>query len=225
VASQSFTNTARLMIEPRIRAADLQREAHDGNTTRDCSTVERVIRAGPGNSRIDATGVQRVLQSPLDRLHARGLLAPRVGKQPHDAALDRILFEAGDRWRRDWYLSGLAGPGTCNLDGAGGGSGDPAWCTPATERAAAHRAMWRQARRVLDDEQRIVVGGVVLDERTVYDVGCEVSRRRRKAVALAAGIVRLRSGLRCLAVHYGMLKAETVAPREGLTGGTLFGMV
>jgi hypothetical protein len=201
------TAAARNMMEPRLRAAELQREARHGETNRDGSTVERVLRAGAGNARIDAQGVQRVLQNPLERLHSRVLLVvTKPGDRP-DREMNDTLYAAGERFRRDWYLSGLGPPSAMNLNGTGGGSGDPSWITPSSERAASHRAMWRQACRVLTGEERRALGGVILDGRTVFDVGAEITGRRKKLLVLRITMGWLRSGLRALAVNYGLIKA------------------
>lgn len=162
-------------------------------------TPERVARSDGGYS-ISPDGLMRVVEAPFDRLGARRQL-------DDDGERSRLLYEAGSRFRADWYLAGLAGSlGGGSLDGAGGGIGHPAYMIPSSERVAGHRASWRQAYRAMDDEQRRIVGYVVLDELTVTAAGllltdgaCAATKAKRIAMDT------LLAGLGTLAVHYGLI--------------------
>lgn len=170
-------------------------------------TPERIAKSDGGYV-ITRDGFMRITQAPLDMLHARQCL------DREDVDGNRVLFAAGDRYRGDWYRGGLSGHAGVNLAATGQGAGHPAYSIPSTETVAAFRAMWRQAYRALDDEDaRTVVGLVVLDEMSLRDAGRAVLQRklgdkhtrapgRDRSIAWAADL--LRSGLRCLAEHYGM---------------------
>lgn len=161
-------------------------------------TPERIAQAA-GAYEISATGIMRVNPAPLDRLRAHRHLN-------RDPDLNALLWTAGDRYRSDWYLSGLSGSAGVTLEQSGGGGpSHPAYMMPNSERAASFRAMWRQAYRAIEDgNTRQVVNLIVLEEAPVVNVGrivtMEVGRDRCREAALDL----LREGLRILAKHYGL---------------------
>lgn len=177
-------------------------------------TIERLVQAGvpvaarvatrkmeivgtADDSPFGGDGVARIAQAPLDRLHARGQLAG-------DPDRNRILFDAGDRFRQHWYLAGLSGIGSIDLNRVGGGNGDPAWMIPSSESAAYHRARHRAARAALDRDGYEAVFAVCCGEDDLGPVGRKAGFGN-DAGASAVALDRLRRGLAMLAVLYGML--------------------
>jgi hypothetical protein len=165
-------------------------------------TPERIAHAGEGFNTVIVQGERktRIDDAPFDRMKARRDLND-------DRDINDMLYEAGDRWLRDWYLSGLSGVGAINYGRAGTGEGDTPWSMPTTEKAMRHRQAFRAARLVLTEEERTIVGGIVLDQRTAYDIGREVFGARRRVFVLDAAMTSLRAGLKALARHYGLGRA------------------
>jgi hypothetical protein len=165
-------------------------------------TPERIAHAGEGYRSVIVDGERRtrVDDAPFDRMRARHQLHA-------DEDINAMLYEAGERWLRDWYLSGLSGVGAINYGRAGMGEGDTPWSMPVTERSMKHRQAFRAARLVLSEEERTIVGGIVLDQRTAYDIGREVFGTRRRVFILDAAMEALRGGLKALARHYGLGRA------------------
>lgn len=169
-------------------------------------TPERIAQAGPDAFTVGPTGRAQFNDAPLDRLFHRGLLPERIKGRPFDTELNRLLYAAGHRYREDWFMSGLGGTKAIDYNSVGGGgSGGAPWGIPTSERAAHHRARWREASRVLSRMEYLAIGGVVCDERTLLDVGREISGRQRRQTASAICLGHIRVALHKLARHYGML--------------------
>lgn len=170
------------------------------------ATPQRLRMAG-SDAAVGADGVRRLSDDPLSRLAARGLL------WPGDEDRNRLLAEAGERFRTDRHRASLDGPGAMDVGRVGGGAGDPAWSMPLTERMAHWRWRYRQAVQALGGPYlAAVVEAVVCDERSLEDVGRQVSGRPDPKQAQAVAMDRLREGLRVLAVHYGLVRLDRADP-------------
>jgi hypothetical protein len=160
----------------------------------------KIVAMAPGTrSPVGADGVVRVSQSPLDRLEALHRLAPG------DSDRNTKLHDAGDRLRQHWYLAGLdGGPGSIDLNRAGGGNGHPAWLTPSSESAAYHRQRFRAARDGMEAGHWQIVFGICCGEATLEAAGRDAGFGNAHA-ANAVALDRLRRGLELLALAWGIL--------------------
>ena len=160
-------------------------------------TAERIAQAG-SDFTVSRDGHIRVTDAPLERMFARRQLSS-------DERIAEARYEAGRRWRNDWHMSGLSGPGAINYAATVRGEGNSPWGMPVSVRAAEARQQFRKAFRALGATAR-VVGAIVLDETDTVDVGRYVTQRRDRTRAIAAAMEQLRDGLHHLAVHYGYLR-------------------
>lgn len=143
---------------------------------------------------VGASGVIRLNQAPLDRLHARGRLDP-------DGERNKQLMEAGDKLRTHYYLSGLSGFSAANdLNGAGGGH--PSSRTPITETMESNRRSLRLAQAAMHPGDWRVVHDVVCRELDLGAVGQALGFGKDHA-ANAVALDRLRRGLSELAELWG----------------------
>lgn len=184
------------MFDKAVRAA----AAREARGVKVKPTPERIAQAGPDGYQVASGGQMRVEAAPLERLRSRGLLH----KDPRE---NKLLYIAGEMWRADWYESGLSGYKSVDFNGNGGGGGNPAHYEPSSRHIASRRASWRSAREAMTEEERIVVGCIVLDETTALVAGQFLTRRNpevSKRKCLMLGMSLLQSGLENLVVHYGL---------------------
>lgn len=132
--------------------------------------------------------------TPLDRYR-------HEGKLDGDRRKASRLWEAGDRFRLDWYWSGLAVAGVAGYGQRPGGGGHPAWLIPATHRALHHRKAFRAALKAVGDRAGAVLVAVCCLEHDVTMVGGGLGFAGRDRSA--AGLASLRMALGSLADHYG----------------------
>ncbi len=138
----------------------------------------------------------RSTASPLDKLYARREL-------DRDMFMNGVLHGAGMRYYSDWYLSGLNGLSGIDYSRVGvGGSGDN---LPQNERQEARRRAFRKAHDYLGERYTVVVDPVVLEERPIGSISA-VTGYANRGVASAVALERLNTGLRRLALHYGMVR-------------------
>jgi hypothetical protein len=164
-------------------------------------TAERVAQAG-GDYLVTRDGYVRVTDAPLERMFSRRQLSS-------DERIAEAMYEAGRRWRSDWFLSGLSGPGAINYASTARGEGNSPWGMPVSVRSAEARQQFRKARLALG-ATAATVGAIVLDETPTVDVGRFLAQRRDRTIATAAAMEQLRDGLHKLAVHYGYLRSARV---------------
>lgn len=161
-------------------------------------TPERYARAG-GDIRKGADGVRRVEEDPLDRLYTRGCL------DRADKARNHVLYLAGQRYHRHWFMSGLSGVASIDLLQAGsGGASMPASSMPRSEAAAVHRSEFRLAQGALGEHFSEVVDKIVLERRDAAEISFELTRHRNVDRGRAVVIDRLSGGLAVLAKLWGM---------------------
>lgn len=176
-----------------------ERLAKVGVTTSITMHGRTQIVFGPGQqSPIGQDGVIRLSQAPLDRLHARGELAPK------DNDMNGLLHEVGDRLRTHNTWAGLAASvGGQDLTRSFGG-GECTYGMPASLRAAAHREKVRKARAALHPDDWRALELVVLDERGLGDAGRAIGYKNEDAGG-AVILDRVKRGLADIARHWGAL--------------------
>lgn len=168
-------------------------------------TPERAAKAGD-TLRQDAVRAYHCEDAPIERLAHRGALAPG------DAARNRILLEAANRYYEHWYLAGLSPLGAIDLTRTGGGDGTPAFGMPVSELAAYHRGAYRNALERLSPYFQAAVNPVVLEDQTIEIIASKVSGYKHEKSARAITLDRLRGGLAVLAAHFGMARLDAGAP-------------
>ena len=137
--------------------------------------------------------------SVLDSLH-------ETRKLDSDRTMSTLLHAAGLRYHADWYLSGLSGISAIDYGRCGlGGSGDPLSGMPQSEMQAHRRDSFRKARKHLGDRYVPILEAVVLEEKPLAEARY-LTGYRDKTAGSAVALERLNTGLRRLAVHYGLLK-------------------
>lgn len=134
--------------------------------------------------------------APLDRYKSRAQL-------DSNETTNMVRWLAGDRLRTDWYLSGLEPRMVANLQGSGGGTGDPRSFVPASERAAEARDRFRDAIRAVGIRLCPVLIEVVCCERSAHD-WAHSAGHRGKVQCQYIGMTTLRIALDTLADHYGL---------------------
>lgn len=164
------------------------------------ATVESAAKAM--GVRVGASGVQEVVRDPLDYYRDHGDL------DKADVERNRILWQAGDKYRTIHMEAGLTAGRAVNYGEASfGGGGDPAYGMPQSEFVVRRREEYRAARAAVFDRLGRVYGGVldavVIDLDRIEDVApvphADVRTRR------AFGLEFLRVGLDALARHWGMI--------------------
>lgn len=145
------------------------------------------------------TAPPRDTSSVLDRLHTKRQLDP-------DFIMSGVLHGTGMRYYSDWYLSGLSGISAFNYDQQGGGGGSKDGL-PRSEMEAHRRQSYQAAKDVLGDRYLPVVDDVVIKELPIHKVRIgDGEDYANSSVANAVMIERLNTGLRRLAVFYGLLR-------------------
>jgi hypothetical protein len=161
------------------------------------ATKERLKHAGT-DATIGENGVRYIADTPLERLANRNSLSS-------DKDQNRRLLEAGQRYYRDWYLSGMDTLAAMDMsrEGGTGAAGGPGM--PSSEAQASRRQSWRDASEALGDRLRAVVDAIVLHEQAdLVALGQEVTIYRKRETARAVVLDRLIAGLEVLAKHYRM---------------------
>lgn len=136
----------------------------------------------------------RLVSTTIDLLHNKGRLDP-------DRTMSGILHSTAQRYYADWFQGGLVGISAINYDRIGGDHDK----LPMTERQEYHRQQFRRARDFLGDKYSPIVDAVVLDEQPITAVR-HMTGYKDKNAASAVATERLNTGLRRLAVNYGMLR-------------------
>lgn len=162
------------------------------------STPERVRQAGETALDVVA-GVQRIAQSPLDRLYARGELSPDRGE-------NKRLFDAGDRFREDAYLAGAIWPSPgLSYDAPQIASGASTRLPGFLRSETAADAMKRHVRasNAVPGALRQVAILICLGEErtTAEEIGYALNARGKRS-ATVAGMTAIRLALGALADHY-----------------------
>ncbi|MBZ9873476.1 hypothetical protein LB542_21835 [Mesorhizobium sp. BR1-1-9] len=122
-----------------------------------------------------------------------------------DPETNDVLHAAGLRYANDHHLAGLNPLGAIDysrtqVDFGSSGEGMP-------ELMAGSRARYRTARTLLGSRYGAVVDAVVIEGKSLGQVGAEVTRFKDRGKAIAAAGERLNGGLRLLAQRYGILRA------------------
>lgn len=90
------------------------------------ATKERLAHAGEAAT-VGADGVRYLANSPLQRLANRGELSL-------DKAMNIRLLDAGERYYRDWYLSGMCTLAAQDISREGRGEEAARACQPVKSR-------------------------------------------------------------------------------------------
>lgn len=121
-----------------------------------------------------------------------------------DPEANDVLHAAGLRYAQDHHLAGLNPLGAIDYSrvqvDCGSSEGMPTMMADARER-------YRVARSLLGARYGAVVDAVVIEGKSLGQVGAEVTRFRDRGKAIAAAGERLNGGLRLLAQKYGILRA------------------
>jgi hypothetical protein len=121
-----------------------------------------------------------------------------------DPETNDALFAAGLRYAQDHHQAGLSPLGAVDYSREivdFGGQHD------AAEGRAIARDRYRAARELLGSRYGQVVEGVVVEGKSLGEVGAEITRYKDRGKAIAAAGERLNAGLRLLAVKYGILRS------------------
>lgn len=134
--------------------------------------------------------------TPLDRMLKAGWI-------------DRPMHEAGKRYARHVYESGIAGvPKSANLDGAAGG-GDCTYGMAANEHQAFHRQEYRKAVQAVGSWRCAAFQLFVCHDCPLEEVGYRMGETNKKQ-AVAAAREMIKGKLFTLAVLWG-LKMDNAA--------------
>jgi hypothetical protein len=139
----------------------------------------------------------RVSDNYFGRMHAAKQL-------DDDPETNDALHAAGLRYATDFHLAGLNPLGAIDysrvtVDFGAAGEG-------ASDRMAQARGRFRKAKELLGTKYAPVVDAVVVEGKSLGEVGASVTRYRDRGKAIAAAGERLNAGLRLLAVSYGILR-------------------
>lgn len=157
------------------------------------------VAANDNQPQVDAAaakgGVFRTSDN-LGRMHSAKQL-------DDDPETNDALHAAGIRYAQDHHLAGLDPLGAIDYSRVtvdfGSVEGMPG-------RMADARGRYRTARTLLGSRYGPVVDAVVIDGKSLGDVGAEITRYKDRGKAIAAAGERLNAGLRILAVKYGILR-------------------
>ncbi|RJT32783.1 hypothetical protein D3227_25630 [Mesorhizobium waimense] len=164
------------------------------------ATVEPILVAANDNQpAVDAAeargGIFRTSDN-FQRMHTAKQL-------DDDVETNDVLHAAGLRYEQDHHLAGLNPLGAIDYSRVkvdhGSSEGVPRLVTDARER-------YRTARSLLGSRYGAVVDAVVIEGKSLGQVGAEVTRFKDRGKAIAAAGERLNSGLRLLAQRYGILR-------------------
>ena len=154
--------------------------------------VETILNDPVGIARGSPIGVQRIVAAPLDRMWKAGLLASWE-------------YEAGDKLRKDWHASELAGAiRSVDMDQTIGSAVSHAPSMFVAQYVADARIRIRHVRHDVKGVVWDVLNLAVLLERDLADVGLMVFKVHDPREATVAGKCGLRVALGSLAWHYRM---------------------
>lgn len=162
------------------------------------ATRERLAMAANDNE-VTKDGGRRLCDWPLARLAARRAL-------DSDADTNKALYQAGERYAEDVYLSGLdaapASPDYARPIVDGGGSSGVSWSEMRLRKIDAVRG----ADKALGPKYRALVFAVcVARESDMVELGRKASGLSGRQQAHTAANERLSAGLYILARHYQLL--------------------
>ncbi len=161
------------------------------------TTPERLLKADNDNI-MGADGVRRMVDWPLARLAARGLL----DKHPDT---NRVLYEAGTRYAEDHHISGmdtLSGFDPTRVFVGGESSAG----MPRSELQAIRRDSYRRATAALGGRyQQVLYRFIVRQDDDLITIGRDVSAYQKRETARAVAFDRLIGGLHVLASFYRMV--------------------
>lgn len=173
----------------------------------DDTTPERLKQARIGGSAtVDGQGVRRIAE-PFDVLRARHLL------DRTDAAVNEMLWQAGDRLRGHWHRGMLDGlstldPSRPSVDGGGGGPG----ALNPTEGAMRHRQHWHRAAECVGARLFPYVEAIVVAAQPIGALRRLVGDTAHARTADALALERLREGLHRLADLWSMRRDRHPVP-------------
>jgi len=162
-------------------------------------TVTPIIVADNDNvaeSDEDAPSPRARILNGFDRMHSAKQL-------DDDADINDALHAAGLRYAQDHHLARLDPLGAVDyarviVDGGATSSGG--------ESMLQARRRYRAAQGLLGTKYGTVVESVVVDGKSLGEIGAAITRYKDKGKAIAAAGERLNAGLRLLAVSYGILR-------------------
>lgn len=160
--------------------------------------VTPIITAENDNVEDDSAPLPRVrLLNGFDRMHSSKQL-------DDDADTNDALHAAGLRYAQDHHLARLNPLGAVDysrvvVDGGAAGSG--------TESMVQARRRYRAAQELLGAKYAAVVEAVVVEGKSLGEIGASITRYRDRGKAIAAAGERLNAGLRLLAINYGILRS------------------
>lgn len=132
----------------------------------------------------------------FDRLKARGQL-------DKDPETNETLHAAGLRFAQDHYMAGLRPLGAIDYSREVVDCGGQQIMAESMMKA---RDRYRSARQLLGEHYGKVVEAVVVDGRTLGDIGLAATHYKDVGKAQAAASERLNAGLRLLAISYGIMR-------------------
>lgn len=167
------------------------------------ATDERMGKAENDNDLSVVNGARRINNWPFERMKARKQI-------DRDAGINELLFAAGLRYFQDWHFAGMSeiavfDPAKPMVDGGR----QPGGAIP--ERQLERMQAFSEACEALGHRYRQVVDPIVIEEKTVADIRHSLTGHRDRTAATAVAIERLNTGLRRLAVHYGLMRLSSQA--------------
>lgn len=168
------------------------------DTTMQDATANRIAIAGEDTFKAEGPRVMR--DEPMQRLAARKALWPK------SADINAKLYEAGERYYKDYYLSNMDSLASFDPTRVFSGGSGAAGGMPASERQAQHRSAYRAARKAVDKFFLEPVDLVAVQGQGDFvAIGRKLSGLKGEDVCRAIATERLRMGLYLLATHYGLL--------------------
>ena len=171
------------------------------------TTPERLKQARIGGAAaVDGHGLRRIAE-PFDVLRTRHLL------DRTDAAVNEVLWQAGDRLRGHWHRGMLDGlstldPSRPSVDCGGGGPG----ALNPTESAMRHRQHWHRAAECVGGRLFPYVEAIVVAAQPVGALRGLVGDTAHARTADALVLERLREGLHRLADLWSMQRNHHQVP-------------
>lgn len=160
-----------------------------GATGLNDATPERLAKAE--ETLVDKAGA-RWLVDGFERMFMRGQL-------DDDEDVNEILHAAGLRYAEEHFRAGMTPLGAIDYSRA---TVDGDGQLPMSERMEIFRQRYRAARAAMGERYAPVVEGVVIEGRTIRELGLEHTKYRDEKMAKAGAMERLNAGLRALAKFY-----------------------